>query len=59
MPTTVALYDASGRVLFQQTLSNFNGDYNQRFDVGTYAKGVIVVRVLQGEKVFAKQLVVN
>ena len=59
LPTTVAIYDVSGRVLFQQTLSDFDGDYNQRFDVSTYAKGVIVVRVLQGEKVFAKQLVVN
>lgn len=59
VPTVIAFYDVSGRVLFQQTLSDFNGDYNQRFDVSTYAKGVIVVRVLQGEKVFAKQLVVN
>ena len=59
IPTTVALYDVSGRVLFQQTLNDFDGEYNQRFDVSTYAKGVIVVRVLQGEKVFAKQLVIN
>ena len=59
VPTTVAFYDVSGRVLFQQTLNDFSGDYNQRFDVSTYAKGVIVVRILQGEKVFAKQLVVN
>ena len=59
VPTTVAFYDVSGRVLFQQTLNDFDGDYNQRFDVSTYAKGVIVVRVLQGEKVFAKQLVIN
>ena len=59
VPTTVAFYDVSGRVLFQQNLNDFSGDYNQRFDVSTYAKGVIVVRILQGEKVFAKQLVVN
>jgi PDZ domain-containing secreted protein len=59
VPTTLSLYDLSGRVLYQQTLNDFNGDYNQRFDLSAYAKGVVVVRVLQGEKVFAKRIVVN
>jgi membrane-associated protease RseP (regulator of RpoE activity) len=59
VPTSVSLYDLSGKVLFQQTLNDFNGDYNQRFDLNAYTKGVVVVQVLQGEKVFAKQIVVN
>ena len=59
VPTTLSLYDLSGRVLYQQTLSDFSGDYNQRFDLSAYAKGIVVVRVLQGEKVFAKRIVVN
>jgi membrane-associated protease RseP (regulator of RpoE activity) len=59
VPTSVALIDLSGKVLFQQTLNDFNGEYNQRFDLNAYAKGVVVVQVLQGEKVFAKQIVVN
>ena len=59
VPTSIALYDLTGKVLFQQTLNDFNGDYNQRFDLNAYAKGVVVVQVLQGEKVFAKRIVVN
>jgi hypothetical protein len=59
VPTTVSFYDLTGRALFQQTLNNFDGTYNQRFDLSAYAKGVVVVRILQGEKVFAKRLVVN
>jgi Secretion system C-terminal sorting domain len=59
VPTSVSLYDLTGKVLFQQTLNDFNGEYNQRFDLNAYAKGIVVVQVLQGEKVFAKQIVVN
>ncbi len=59
VPTTVALYDLSGRVLYQQSLTDFNGNYNQRFDVSAYAKGVILVQIVQDKKVFAKRLVVN
>jgi membrane-associated protease RseP (regulator of RpoE activity) len=59
VPTSISLYDLSGKVLFQQTLNDFKGDYNQRFDLNAYAKGIVVVQVLQGEKVFAKQIVVN
>ncbi|MBL7818170.1 MAG: PDZ domain-containing protein [Saprospiraceae bacterium] len=59
VPTTVSFLDLTGKVLFQQTLSDFNGEYNQRFDVSEYAKGVVVVKVQQGEKVFSKQIVVN
>ena len=59
VPTTVSFYDLTGRALFQQTLNNFDGTYNQRFDLSAYAKGVVVVRILQGEKVFSQRLVVN
>jgi PDZ domain-containing secreted protein len=59
VPTSVSLYDLTGKVLFQQKLNDFNGEYNQRFDLNAYAKGIVVVQVLQGEKVFAKQIVVN
>jgi PDZ domain-containing secreted protein len=59
VPTTVSFYDINGKTLFQQTMTDFDGDYNQRFDVSAYAKGVILVRVLQGDKVFAQKIVVN
>ncbi len=59
VPTNVAFYDVTGKVLFQQNVNDFNGEYNQRFDVSEYAKGLIVVKVQQGDKVFSKQIVVN
>ncbi len=59
VPTNVSFIDVTGKVLFQQTIKDFDGQYNQRFDVSEYAKGVVVVKVQQGDKVFSKQIVVN
>ena len=59
VPTNVSFIDVTGKVLFQQNIKDFNGQYNQRFDVSEYAKGVVVVKVQQGDKVFSKQIVVN
>jgi S1-C subfamily serine protease len=59
VPTIVALFDASGRQLFREELNSFNGDYMQQFDLNEYAKGNILVQVLQGNKVFSEQIIVN
>ena len=59
VPTQIAFYDLTGKVLYQQTLNDFNGEYNQRFDLDAYAKGVVVIKIQQGDKVFSKQIVVN
>lgn len=59
VPTIVSLFDLSGRQLFREELNAFNGDYSQQFDLSEYAKGAILVQVLQGDKVFTEQIVVN
>ena len=59
VPTNLSFIDVTGKVLFQQNIKDFNGQYNQRFDVSEYAKGVVVVKIQQGDKVFSKQIVVN
>ena len=59
VPTNIGFYDLTGKALFEQNLSDFNGEYSQRFDLNEYAKGVVVVKVQQSEKVFSKQIVVN
>lgn len=59
VPTDLALLDISGRQLFSEELNAFNGDYNQQFDLSEYAKGTIILRIRQGDKVFTVQIVVN
>jgi S1-C subfamily serine protease len=59
VPTAVSLFDMSGRELFREEMNAFPGNYNQQFDLTAYAKGTLVVRVQQGDKVFTEQVVVN
>jgi S1-C subfamily serine protease len=57
--TIVSLLDMSGRQLFREELNAFNGSYNQQFDLTAYAKGTILIHVLQGDKVYTEQVIVN
>lgn len=57
--TIVSLFDMGGRQIFREELNAFSGDYNQQFDLTEYAKGTIIVHILQGDKVFTDQIVVN
>jgi predicted metalloprotease with PDZ domain len=59
VPTTVALYDATGKTLYQQTFNDFSGSYSQCFDVSAYAKGFVVVQITQEGKTFSKKLIIN
>lgn len=58
-PVIVSLLDQSGRQLFREELNAFNGSYQQQFDLSAYAKGTIIVQIIQGDQVFSEQVVVN
>ncbi|MBK8968271.1 MAG: PDZ domain-containing protein [Lewinellaceae bacterium] len=59
LPTVVSLLDMSGRQLFREELNAFSGDYFQQFDLSEYAKGTIVIHIVQNGKVFTEQIIVN
>lgn len=59
VPTVVSLFDLAGRQLFREELNAFSGDYVQQFDLSEYAKGNILIQVLQGNKIFSEQIIVN
>ncbi len=59
VPTALTFVDLTGRVLFRQKLESFDGNYNQMFDLSDWAKGVVVLLITQGDKVFTEKIVVN
>ena len=59
IPTNISFYDLTGKLLLQQNINDFNGEYNQRFDLNEYTKGVVLVKVQQGDKVFSQKIIVN
>jgi membrane-associated protease RseP (regulator of RpoE activity) len=59
VPTIVSMYEMSGKQLFREELNAFNGDYKQEFDLSAFAKGSVLIRIEQGEQIFAEQILVN
>jgi membrane-associated protease RseP (regulator of RpoE activity) len=57
LPTNIRIVDIQGRVLFQETLNNFDGNYNRELNVGEGTPGVIAITITQGGKVFTKNIV--
>jgi len=57
IPTNVRIVDVQGRVLFQETLNSFDGNYNRDLDVSNGTPGVLVITITQGGKVFTKNIV--
>lgn len=57
LPTDVRIIDIQGRVLFQETLNNFDGNYNRDLDVSNGTPGILAITITQGGKVFTKNIV--
>ena len=57
IPTTVRVVDIQGRVIFQETLNNFDGKYNRDLDLSDGTPGVLSINITQGGKVFTKNIV--
>ena len=57
LPTNVRIIDIQGRVLFQETLNNFDGNYNRDLNISDGTPGVIAITITQGGKVFTKNIV--
>ena len=57
LPTNVRIVDIQGRVLFQEALNNFDGNYNRDLNVSNGTPGVLAITITQGGKVFTKNIV--
>ncbi len=56
-PTTVRIVDVQGRLIFNETLNNFDGNYYRELDVSNGTTGVLTITILQDGKVFTKNIV--
>ncbi|MCG8326952.1 MAG: TonB family protein [Chitinophagales bacterium] len=56
---TIQLIDIDGKVIATDKRSNFDGYYDQAFDVGRAPKGLITVQITQGEQVFTDKVMLQ
>ena len=58
-PLTVQISDITGKTIFKETLNSFSGHFNKNIDLSDAPKGQIVLHVIQGQKVFTENIVVQ
>jgi C-terminal processing protease CtpA/Prc len=57
VPTNIRVLDASGKVIYQEQLNNFDGLYKKELNLRKATPGTLLLSIQQGEKVVTKQLV--
>lgn len=58
-PTDIAVFDMSGKSIFSFQLENFNGEYSDTFDLSEFKKGILILQIRQGEKVYSEKIVLQ
>lgn len=58
-PLTVTVTNLDGKALYNQTVSQFDGQYNQQIDVSDFPAGLYLISFVQDDGITTKQLVVQ
>lgn len=56
-PTTLRITDTAGKVIYNEVINQFNGEYNNRLNLGSAAPGTYILTVQQEGKVLSKKIV--
>jgi hypothetical protein len=51
VPTSVTITDINGKQIFNESLQNFDGNYNRQVDVSNGAPGTLLITIRQNGKV--------
>jgi hypothetical protein len=57
IPTTVQVSDATGRIIYQNQINNFNGNFDEEIDLKEAVPGTLTLTIRQGNDIMSKQLV--
>lgn len=57
VPTVMQISDASGRVVYQNRMNNFNGRFDQEINLSNATPGTLTLTIRQGDKLLSKQIV--
>ncbi|GJM32170.1 MAG: cell envelope biogenesis protein TonB [Saprospiraceae bacterium] len=58
-PITVIVSNEVGKEIFRSVKKDFNGNYDEQFDLSSSAKGTLIISVSQGDKYFTSKLVLQ
>lgn len=58
-PVNIKVYDIKGRILYQESLTDFRGTYDKRIDIADNPSGNYFLQITQNGQGMAKQLVIR
>ncbi|MCC6412086.1 MAG: PDZ domain-containing protein [Saprospiraceae bacterium] len=57
LPTTIRIFDITGKVVYDKVLNQFNGSFNEQINLVNNKPGNFILQVQQDGKTFAKKIV--
>ena len=57
LPTTIRIFDVTGKVVYDKVLNQFNGSFNEQINLVNNKPGNFILQVQQEGKTFAKKIV--
>lgn len=57
VPTNIRVLDATGKLIYQEQLNNFDGLYKKELNLRKATPGTLLLSIQQGDKIITKQLV--
>jgi hypothetical protein len=59
VPTTIQVLDLNGKELYNEKLNEFDGVYNKDIDIKNEARGTLILKIIQGDKVMTQKIIVE
>lgn len=59
VPTEVRITDLTGKTIFSDVISDFEGQYNNDIDLNDQSKGVYIMQIIQGNKAVNKKIIID
>ena len=57
IPTNVQITDATGKIVHQEMLNQFNGNYSKQLDLRDATPGVLLLTIQQGDKTITEKII--
>ncbi|MCB0644219.1 MAG: T9SS type A sorting domain-containing protein, partial [Phaeodactylibacter sp.] len=57
VPTNVQVTDATGKIVHQETLNQFDGNYSKQLDLRNATPGVLLLTIQQGDKTVTEKII--
>jgi hypothetical protein len=56
LPTTVKVFDISGKEIYNEELKDFDGSYKNEINLGQVSKGTLMVTITQNGKIYTEKI---